>query len=153
MKSQEKTSNYFAMKERRAQQFRETVAQRQKAARDHKVVMYRKYRAGELPDIQIKHSELIVPLQAVAQHDNVLARQLFQVGICYFLLKDKSGVGIIDDKIQDDIAMNGVSYFIPKFAPPPCEITNSNKRFEWNDVISLKRNLGWPIFSVPLSRC
>ena len=29
--------------------------------------MYRKYRTGDLPDIQIKHSELIAPLQAVAQ--------------------------------------------------------------------------------------
>ena len=42
-------------------------ARRQKAARDSKVVMYRKYRVGELPDIQIKHSELIRPFQALAQ--------------------------------------------------------------------------------------
>ena len=41
--------------------------ERQKAARESRVVMYRKYRAGDLPDIQIKHSELIAPLQAVAQ--------------------------------------------------------------------------------------
>ena len=41
--------------------------QRQKAARDSQVVMYRKYRVGELPDIQIKHSELIRPFQALAQ--------------------------------------------------------------------------------------
>ena len=39
----------------------------QKAARDSRVVMYRKYRVGELPDIQIKHSELIRPFQALAQ--------------------------------------------------------------------------------------
>ena len=41
--------------------------QHQKAARDSRVVMYRKYRVGELPDIQIKHSELIRPFQALAQ--------------------------------------------------------------------------------------
>lgn len=29
--------------------------------------MYRKYRVGELPDIQIKYSEIIRPLQALAQ--------------------------------------------------------------------------------------
>ena len=29
--------------------------------------MYRKYRDGDLPDIQIKFSELIRPLQALAQ--------------------------------------------------------------------------------------
>lgn len=30
-------------------------------------MMYRKYRTGDLPDIQIKFSELIAPLQALAQ--------------------------------------------------------------------------------------
>lgn len=78
-KSKEKTSTYFALKERRSQQLKQAAAQRRKAARDHKIVMYRKYRAGELPDIQIKHSELIVPLQAAAQCDSVIARQLFKV--------------------------------------------------------------------------
>lgn len=34
---------------------------------DAQVVLYRKYRLGDLPDIQIKHSSLIAPLQAVAQ--------------------------------------------------------------------------------------
>ena len=41
--------------------------ERQKVARENRVVMYRKYRTGDLPDIQIKYSELIAPLQAVAQ--------------------------------------------------------------------------------------
>ena len=39
----------------------------QRASRESKVVLYRKYRVGELPDIQIKHSELIRPFQALAQ--------------------------------------------------------------------------------------
>ena len=41
--------------------------EKQKIARENKVVMYRKYREGDLPDIQIKHSDLITPLQALAQ--------------------------------------------------------------------------------------
>ena len=40
---------------------------RQKAARSSRVVMYRKYRVGELPDTQIKYSEIIRPFQALAQ--------------------------------------------------------------------------------------
>ena len=40
---------------------------RQRAARSSKVVMYRKYRVGELPDTQIKYSEIIRPFQALAQ--------------------------------------------------------------------------------------
>ena len=39
--------------------------------------MYRKYREGELPDIQIKHAEIIRPFQALAQKDTSLARMLF----------------------------------------------------------------------------
>ena len=78
-KSKEKTSSFFAAKEKRSQKLRRIASQRQKAARDHKIVMYRKYRKGELPDIQIKHSELIVPLQAAAQCDSIIARELFKV--------------------------------------------------------------------------
>ena len=39
--------------------------------------MYRKYRKGELPDIQIPPSALIAPLQAVAFQDNETAKILF----------------------------------------------------------------------------
>ena len=40
-------------------------------------VMYRKYRKGELPDIQIPPSALIAPLQAVAFQDTEIAKTLF----------------------------------------------------------------------------
>jgi len=40
-------------------------------------VMYRKYRKGELPDIQIPPSALIAPLQAVAFQDPEIAKTLF----------------------------------------------------------------------------
>ncbi|XP_015748747.1 PREDICTED: DNA-dependent protein kinase catalytic subunit-like [Acropora digitifera] len=53
--------------------------ERTKAARESRVVMYRKYRTGDLPDIQIKFSELIAPLQAVAQRDSTFAKKLFSV--------------------------------------------------------------------------
>lgn len=39
--------------------------------------MYRKYRAGDLPDIQINYSYIIAPLQALAQRDQTVARLLF----------------------------------------------------------------------------
>ena len=41
--------------------------EKQKVARENRVVMYRRYRDGDLPDIQMKHSDLIAPLQALAQ--------------------------------------------------------------------------------------
>lgn len=39
--------------------------------------IYRKYRKGELPDIQIPPSALIAPLQAVALKDHLTAKMLF----------------------------------------------------------------------------
>ncbi|CAF4180902.1 unnamed protein product [Rotaria sordida] len=36
-----------------------------------------KYRIGELPDIQIRYSNMIIPLQALAQYDNHIARLLY----------------------------------------------------------------------------
>ena len=39
----------------------------QKARRENQVTMYRRYRLGDLPDIQISHAALIAPLQALAQ--------------------------------------------------------------------------------------
>ena len=40
----------------------------------------------------------------------------------YPILKDKSWVCISDDEIQDDIAMNGISYFSGYFSPSLCEL-------------------------------
>lgn len=92
-KSKDKASSYFAQKEIRAKKLKQIAAVRQKAAIDSKIVMYRKYRVGELPDIQIKHSELIVPLQAAAQCDSVIARDLFKVGTYFASEKFNQIVG------------------------------------------------------------
>ncbi|XP_019852740.1 PREDICTED: DNA-dependent protein kinase catalytic subunit [Amphimedon queenslandica] len=77
LKDKEMVSSFFAMNEARKKMRREELKKQRRAARQSYVVMYRKYRMGELPDIQIKHSELIRPLQALAQNDSGLARLLF----------------------------------------------------------------------------
>lgn len=61
--------------------------------------MYRKYRVGELPDIQIKHSEIIVPLQALAQLDCKIASKLF----CTVF---KSVLEQMPDKLMEDVVEN-----------------------------------------------
>ena len=96
LKSQEASRTYFALQERRRQKLRDITREKQKVARDQRVVMYRKYRAGELPDIQIKHSELIVPLQALAQHDSSIAKDLFE------MLLD-SIITSLPEKLTDDV--------------------------------------------------
>uniref|UniRef100_A0A6Q2XGP6 DNA-dependent protein kinase catalytic subunit n=1 Tax=Esox lucius TaxID=8010 RepID=A0A6Q2XGP6_ESOLU len=66
LKDQEKVSLGFAKKEIRHQREKES-----------QVTLYRSYRSGDLPDIQIQYSSLIAPLQALAQRDPTLAKQLF----------------------------------------------------------------------------
>jgi DNA-dependent protein kinase catalytic subunit len=48
-----------------------------KQKRLNHVEKYRRYRIGDFPDIQIKFSELIAPLQAIAQRDSQVAMILF----------------------------------------------------------------------------
>ncbi|XP_076075287.1 DNA-dependent protein kinase catalytic subunit-like [Mytilus galloprovincialis] len=73
----EKTRVYFAKKNIRVQQMREMVKAEQKSKRESQVTMYRKYRIGDLPDIQIKYSYIIAPLQAIAHRDSTVAKLLF----------------------------------------------------------------------------
>ncbi|XP_066926586.1 DNA-dependent protein kinase catalytic subunit-like [Clytia hemisphaerica] len=77
LKDQMTRNQHFAAIEIKRQKMREVAMERRKAAKDKKVSMYRKYRVGELPDIQIKHSELIVPLQALSQLDSKMGTKLF----------------------------------------------------------------------------
>lgn len=57
--------------------FLKEALREQKSRREHQVTMYRKYRKGDLPDIQIKYSYIIAPLQAVA-HVSIL-RVIYRV--------------------------------------------------------------------------
>ncbi|MEQ2169664.1 hypothetical protein GOODEAATRI_027526, partial [Goodea atripinnis] len=54
----------------------------QRLRKEAQVTLYRNYRVGDFPDIQIPYSSLIAPLQALAQarlllQDPILAKQLF----------------------------------------------------------------------------
>ncbi len=51
---------------------------RQREAARSAVVMYRSYRRGELPDIQIQHADMLTPLSAL-HTDPTMARHLFLV--------------------------------------------------------------------------
>lgn len=42
------------------------IQKEQQSRREAQVVMYRSYRIGELPDIEISNSALIAPIQALA---------------------------------------------------------------------------------------
>ena len=39
--------------------------------------LFRKYRVGELPDIQINHKDIILPLMALVKADTTIATEIF----------------------------------------------------------------------------
>jgi DNA-dependent protein kinase catalytic subunit len=77
VKDQASQKTYYIKRQMRLDKMRQIATSERKERREHQVTLYRKYRIGELPDIQIKFSCIIAPLQALAQLDSVVARQLF----------------------------------------------------------------------------
>uniref|UniRef100_A0A8C9Y6X9 DNA-dependent protein kinase catalytic subunit n=1 Tax=Sander lucioperca TaxID=283035 RepID=A0A8C9Y6X9_SANLU len=75
LKDQEKVSLTFAHRE--IQQQRQKKVSNIQLRKEAQVTLYRNYRVGDFPDIQIPYSSLIAPLQALAQRDPILAKQLF----------------------------------------------------------------------------
>lgn len=77
LKDQEKVSLNYAQKEIQQQRQKKEDKADQRLRKEAQVTLYRNYRVGDFPDIQITHSSLITPLQALAQRDAILAKQLF----------------------------------------------------------------------------
>ncbi|XP_036359180.1 DNA-dependent protein kinase catalytic subunit isoform X2 [Octopus sinensis] len=77
LKDREAQSLYFAKKQITKNETQVQLVHEQKSKHEHQVTLYRKYRTGELPDIQIKYSALIATLQVVALRDSTVARLLF----------------------------------------------------------------------------
>lgn len=92
LKDQEKVSLTFAQKEIQQQRQKKEDKADQRLRKEAQVTLYRSYRVGDFPDIQISYSCLITPLQALAQRDPILAKQLFSslfAGILQEMDKDK----------------------------------------------------------------
>ena len=105
----------------RKKRLREEYLKFQKASRGNKVVMYRQYRTGDLPDIQIRNSELIRPLQALAQRDDKVARLLFSTlftSIFADLNKYLSGHDVELTKQEVQRTVNGVLKATQRYSPP-----------------------------------
>ncbi|XP_034718647.1 DNA-dependent protein kinase catalytic subunit [Etheostoma cragini] len=77
LKDQEKVSLGFAHREIQQQRQKKEDKADQRLRKEAQVTLYRNYRVGDFPDIQIPYSSLIAPLQALAQRDPILAKQLF----------------------------------------------------------------------------
>ncbi|KAM9337515.1 DNA-dependent protein kinase catalytic subunit [Symphorus nematophorus] len=93
LKDQEKVSLNYAMKEIRLQKEKRAEKADQRLRKEAQVTLYRNYRVGDFPDIQISYSSLIAPLQVLAQRDPILAKQLFSslfAGILQEMEKQKT---------------------------------------------------------------
>lgn len=107
LKDQEKVSLNFAQKEIQQQRLKKEEKAEQRLRKEAQVTLYRSYRVGDFPDIQIPHSSLITPLQALAQKDPILAKQLFSslfTGILNEIQKSKSATERL--KIKEELRCN-----------------------------------------------
>uniref|UniRef100_A0AAV2L5B1 DNA-dependent protein kinase catalytic subunit n=1 Tax=Knipowitschia caucasica TaxID=637954 RepID=A0AAV2L5B1_KNICA len=104
LKDQEKVSLNYAQKEIQHQRQKKEEKADQRLRKEAQVTLYRNYRVGDFLDIQIPHSSLITPLQALAQKDPILAKQLFSslfTAILQEMQKSKSPGE--RRKIEDDL--------------------------------------------------
>ncbi|KAI8851461.1 NUC194 domain-containing protein [Chytridium lagenaria] len=76
--SQDESSRFYFADEmdRRKKRHRKLIEQ-QKQSRERKVTLFRKYREGELPDIEIKYKDVILPLRALIGRDSEIAMIVF----------------------------------------------------------------------------
>ena len=95
LKDTGKLHGYFARKQNEKKQKEKQFLNEIKLKQENQVEKYRTYRIGELPDIQIRYSDIIIPLQALAQYDNHIARLLY-VNLFTSILKS------LEDKLSDD---------------------------------------------------
>ncbi|KAL3698516.1 hypothetical protein R1sor_012592 [Riccia sorocarpa] len=73
-----------------ARKRREARAAQQASERATKVRIMRRYRTGELPDIEIKHEDILAPLSSLAEKDGTFARLLLTV-ICRTVYSQSGG--------------------------------------------------------------
>ncbi|GAA6219422.1 DNA-dependent protein kinase catalytic subunit [Lates japonicus] len=106
LKDQEKVSLSYAHKEIQQQKQKKEEKADQRLRKEAQVTLYRSYRLGDFPDIQIPYSSLIAPLQALAQRDPILAKQLFSslfAGILQEMENNKQGES---GRIKEELRCN-----------------------------------------------
>ncbi|KAF3703361.1 DNA-dependent protein kinase catalytic subunit [Channa argus] len=103
LKDQEKVRLAYAQKEIRQQKQKKEEHADQRLQKEAQVTLYRNYRVGDFPDIQIPYSSIIAPLQALAQRDPILAKQLFSslfAGILQEMKVDPKEHGRIKEELR-----------------------------------------------------
>uniref|UniRef100_A0A8C3RFN2 DNA-dependent protein kinase catalytic subunit n=1 Tax=Cyanoderma ruficeps TaxID=181631 RepID=A0A8C3RFN2_9PASS len=124
LKDQDKLSLIYARKSLAEQKREKEMKSELKMKYDAQVTLYRSYRVGDLPDIQIEYCSLIAPLQGLAQKDPTFAKQLFSSlfsGIFHEVKKSKNPPeknAIVQKLLNDfnNFLSMSLSYFPPFIA-------------------------------------
>jgi DNA-dependent protein kinase catalytic subunit len=69
--------SHLARQEEIRRMQRQKFIERQMHQRKNQVSLYRQYRIGELPDIQIDFKDVIMPLMAIVRADQTIATEVF----------------------------------------------------------------------------
>jgi len=69
--------SHLARQEEIRRMQRQQFIDRQIKQRKNQVSLYRKYRIGELPDIQIDFKDVLMPLMAIVRTDSTVATEIF----------------------------------------------------------------------------
>ena len=123
---------YFARKKNEQKQNEKQFLSEIKLKQENQVEKYRTYRIGELPDIQIRYSDIIIPLQALAQYDNHIARLLYASLFTSILnsLEDKLALDEYHNLIHTiqyrfDVMLSQSEIFYPSFVAALLDIVLS----------------------------
>ncbi|XP_076335270.1 DNA-dependent protein kinase catalytic subunit-like isoform X2 [Tachypleus tridentatus] len=76
VKDQERNRLVFVKRAVRLKNMRDDLLKEQRSRREAEVTLYRQYRTGDFPYIEINYSSVIAPLQALAQKDQNVAKTL-----------------------------------------------------------------------------
>ncbi|KAJ3105325.1 hypothetical protein HDU97_008222 [Phlyctochytrium planicorne] len=115
--SQEEDKSYYADDaDRRKKKIRKLVEQ-QKQARERKVTLFRKYREGELPDIEIKYKDVILPLRALVSRDSEIAMHVFAAMISEMHARVSEKASLEDTRTTFETAIASLLKQSTEFAP------------------------------------
>ncbi|XP_061454380.1 DNA-dependent protein kinase catalytic subunit isoform X2 [Rhineura floridana] len=144
LKDKEKLSLIYARKGVAEQKQEKEIKTQLKVKHDAQVTLYRKYRQGDLPDIQIEYSNLITPLQGVAQEMSYQHKELLDLNpssvstSCFASLQQPVGILLLEQ---------GLLHLSPEEEEPPSKRMRgktelSPNMIRWIELAKLYRSVG-----------
>jgi hypothetical protein len=140
------TSNFFLQNYELNERAKIAAKRRERNIRRRKVTVYRTYRDGELPDVQIKLSDVMCPLLALCTYDNTIAKE-WMVSLFSEVVSMNDDGGDEDD--EDDSLMGDDSTNYPlNYILADCVsnlLLQSSPYLEERDVTTKTNSMNTPL--------